>query len=486
MNSRPRLFPLALCALIFASAQSRAQTIRPGANARGTNRATTGTATRGAGAASANSATTGPRQYRSNTLLGDAQIEIDPETRSLVIVTDEDTHREMVNVIRSLDRPKPQVLIKVVFLQVTYSKGYDVGLEANYIINQSSARTATPAGTTTTNAVVAETGTNAAGGTTTTTTTTNSALTNAAAAAVAAGATKLLSAGSNFGLASVTDGTFVRLLTDDWSATLRALSTRGKVEILSRPSIMARNNQEAVIVVGEEIPFVTNSRVTDLGQTINTIQYDNIGIILRVTPFITSNNMVEMIVAPEISSRSSETVPISTTVSVPVIQKRSAEAGVVTPNGATAVIGGLMQTQRLETIRKIPLLGDIPILGIPFRRTIKDDVKQELLIFLTPTIVQDPSTVEELTTHEVENTELVRKAFSEKEFEKFFDSAPHTETTVEETVLTDKEVRAPEVRRALPITTKTETRSNTSTTLTKPGAKVAPAAAPALFKPAAR
>lgn len=241
-----------------------------------------------------------------------------------------------------------------------------------------------------------------------------------------------------------------------------------------------------MIVVGEEIPFVVNSRITEDGQTINTIQYDNIGIILRVTPFITSNNMVEMIVAPEISSRSTEQVPISTTVSVPVIQKRSAETVVVTPNGATAVIGGLMQTQRLESVRKIPLLGDIPILGIPFRRTIKDDVKQELLIFLTPTIVNDPNRVEDLTSHEVENTELVRKAFTEKEFEKFFDSAPRSETTVEETVLADKEVREPEVRRATAVTTTSETKiNNTTTTLTKPGSKTPAAPPPTIRKSAA-
>ena len=174
------------------------------------------------------------------------------------------------------------------------------------------------------------------------------------------------------------------MLTDDWSATLRALSTRGKVEVLSRPSIMARNNQEAVIVVGSEVPFITNSRTDALGNLTNTITYDNVGIILRVTPFITSEGTVEMIVAPEISSLTAQTVPISSTVSAPVIAKRSAETVVVTPNGQTVVIGGLMETQRIENIRKIPLLGDIPGLGAAFRRTIKSDVKKELMIFLTP------------------------------------------------------------------------------------------------------
>ena len=94
---------------------------------------------------------------------------------------------------------------------------------------------------------------------------------------------------------------------------------------------------------------------------------------------------------------------------------------VVTPNGSTAVIGGLMQTQRVTNVDKIPILGDIPGLGMLFRHTVRNDVKTELMIFLTPTIVFNPNTVGDLTGKELQNTELVEKAFSEKEFEKFFD-----------------------------------------------------------------
>jgi general secretion pathway protein D len=203
--------------------------------------------------------------------------------------------------------------------------------------------------------------------------------------------------------------------------TLHALASKGKVEILSRPSIMARNNQEAVIVVGQEVPFITNSRITDDGQTINTVTYDNVGIILRVTPFITSEGTVEMIVAPEISSLTDQTVPISNTVGAPVIAKRSAETVVVTPDAKTVVIGGLMETQRVESVQKVPLLGDIPLLGAAFRRTIKNDVKRELMIFLTPFIVNKPSGLEHLTSAEVKKTQLMRKAFTPEEYDRYLD-----------------------------------------------------------------
>jgi len=202
----------------------------------------------------------------------------------------------------------------------------------------------------------------------------------------------------------------------DWNVTLRLLAERGKLEVLSRPSILARNNQEAVIVVGQEIPLITNSRITDQGATINTVQYSEIGIILRVTPFITSEGMVEMIVAPEISTLTDETIPISVdnqgnSVGSPVIAKRSAETVVVTANGQTVVIGGLMETVKTEVIRKVPVLGDVPLLGLAFRRTVRDDQKKELVIFLTPHIVNTPEELGQLSRRETDRLELAPVAF---------------------------------------------------------------------------
>jgi general secretion pathway protein D len=320
------------------------------------------------GALGTTSLSTEPRQYRSSTMLGDAMIEIDPETRSLIIITDDATHEEIGRVIRNLDRPKPQVLIKVLFLEVTHNRGLDLGVEGSYTYSHSGINEG--------------------------------------------------SVSTVWGLAQQMDGGFWRVFADDWQATLRAIAQQGKLEVLSRPSILARNNQEAIIVVGEEIPFITNSRVTDAGQTINTIQYAEIGIILRVTPFITSQDMVEMIVAPEISTLTDRTIPISETVSSPIIAKRSAETVVVTPNGKTVVIGGLMETQKTESIRKVPVLGDIPLLKFAFRRTIRDESKKELLIFLTPYIVNDPHDLETLSRREVGNTSLAPRAFSPEMMER--------------------------------------------------------------------
>jgi general secretion pathway protein D len=290
--------------------------------------------------------TGGDRQYQNSTMLGDATITSNAETRRLIIVTDDETNENIKQVIESLDRPKPQVLINVVFLQVTHNKDLDLGTEFS--------RTGTELGNNLTST-----------------------------------ATTLFGAPQT--------GGFYNLVNTDINATISALSKVGKTEILSRPSILARSSQQATIMVGQEVPFITNSRISDTGQTTNTVQYQDIGIILRVTPFITSEGLVEMIVTPEISALSDRTVAISDTVNTPVIDKRSADTVVVTPSDRTVVIGGLISNQTTNTDSKVPLLGDIPLLGHAFKRTIKQNTKTELLIFLTPHVVQHPDDLSKLT-----------------------------------------------------------------------------------------
>ncbi len=314
----------------------------------------------------------GLREYKNNTMVGDALFSSDPETRKLIVITDDETAAHISQVITNLDRPKPQVLIKVVFVEVTRRDGSDVGVEAKFTHKVTDTKTG--------------------------------------------------EASSLFGgLASQTSGGFYKLLSDDLEVTLRAISEAGKTEVLSRPSILTRNNQQAIITVGQRLPFITNSRITDNGQTINTIEYEDIGIILRVTPFITSDGLVEMIVAPEISALTDKTVPIGNNANAPVIAKRSAETVVVTADGKTVVIGGLMENNKTESTQKVPILGDIPILGMAFKRKIKENTKTELIIFLTPYVVQQPSQLAGMTKSETDKAELTPKAFSDKDLDKFLD-----------------------------------------------------------------
>ncbi len=307
--------------------------------------------------------------------LGEAQVEVDPETGALIIITDDETNERIQRVIESLDEPVHQVLIKVLFLEVTHNNDLDIGAEF----------TLTKEHTDDSGTVDMQ---------------------------------KIYS--SIFGVASLTDGAKFALLKDDLELTVRALAEVGKLEVLSRPSIMVKNNEEATITVGNEVPRITNSRVTDDGQTINTVEYEDIGIILDATPRISPDGRrVEMTLAPEISTMSGDTVKISDTIDAPVYAKRSAETCVVVPSGKTVVIGGLMDNQETETTDKVPLLGDIWLIGSLFKRTVKSKAKTELLIFVTPQVVATDEDMQTITDHEYSSTDVTRRSIQQKELDRF-------------------------------------------------------------------
>lgn len=336
------------------------------------------------------------RQYNAAGTVGNATISVDPETRQLIVITDSETSGQISNVVASLDRPKPQVLIKVVFVEVTHTDGSDIGVEGGF--------TGTDNGVTGNGANVF-----GLGGL-------NQIATNIQKNALGQPVQSFIPTPPGAGL--------YQILGQDYQVTLRAIAQSGKAKILSRPSVLARNNQPATILVGQSVPLITAVRYDTFGNAINSVQYTDVGIILRVTPFITSDGLVEMILSPEISTVSqTESVTISTGVQAPVIDKRSADTVVVTPDSQTVVIGGLIANLKTETINKIPVLGDLPLLGFAFRSKQQKDVKTELLIFLTPHIVAVPTQLAGLTAAEKEKTG-VTKTLNERELNQFLDELP--------------------------------------------------------------
>lgn len=348
--------------------------------------------------------TTTANQYNPNGGVGSATISVDPDTRNITVIADDETMKYIADVIKSLDRPRPQVLIKVVFLEVQHNNTSDIGFEGGWGNKISGSATG---------AFVNSFGLSGIGASITSNTPVNmfgqpvssfqqlSPFTGGAGAAL------------------------YQILGKDFQATLRAIAQAGKATLLSRPSIMARDSQPASIVVGQSVPLITSVRYDTFGNAINSVTYTDIGIILKVTPYITADGLVQMIVAPETSAiNPTTTVPISTGVSAPVIDTRSADTVVVTPDGQTVVIGGLMRNDRADDERKIPFLGDIPFLGNIFKRKIKSDVKNELLIFLTPYIVNAPKDLASLTEAERARRLTPPTSQSEKELDQFLDKIP--------------------------------------------------------------
>jgi general secretion pathway protein D len=346
--------------------------------------------------------------YPGNSEVGDAVISIDPETRSLIVIADEKTRQYISQVVSNLDRPKPQVLIKVVFMEITHNNTSDIGIEGGWGRNIGNSMTGAVSH------AFGMSGISSAAGS-------NAPLANVFGQPVTSFAPVPPGAG------------LYQIFAQDYQVTLRAIATAGKAKVLSKPSIIARNNQPATITVGQSVPLITSVRFDNFGNAINSVSYTDVGIILRVTPFITTDGMVEMIVSPETSDLvqdRSQWVPLSSgsagAVSAPLINSRSADTVVVTPDGQTVIIGGLMQDSKAEAENKIPLLGDIPLLGNLFKRKTKNDAKTELLIFLTPHIIYAPTEMASIAAREQEKTS-VKKTFTEEELNRFLENVPSKE-----------------------------------------------------------
>ena len=361
-------------------------------------------------------------QYPNNQV-GDAVISIDPETRSLIVIADDETSQYISQVVSNLDRPKPQVLIKVVFLEVTRTDSLDIGIEGTFGKDIGN------------NGITSAYLTNFAAIPTTTSSGFGSNF-NSGFSIFPTNLTPLtrgVSAINSFGLASSGGPAgLYQIFSQDYTATIRAIATAGKAKVMSRPSVVARNNQPATITVGQSVPLITNVRFDTFGNAINSVTYQSVGIILRVTPFITAEGLVEMILAPETSELvqdRTQWVPISSgpggQVSAPLINSRSADTVVVTPDAQTVIIGGLMQNGKAESVTKIPYLGDIPLLGNLFKHKITTDAKTELIIFLTPYIIHTPTELASISDREREKSDAT-KALTERELNKFLDTLPVT------------------------------------------------------------
>jgi general secretion pathway protein D len=185
-----------------------------------------------------------------------------------------------------------------------------------------------------------------------------------------------------------------------YQATLNLFASQGKLKVLATPRILVLDNQTANINVGQSVPRITNTQISSIsGTAINSVTYTNVGVILNVTPHIHPDGLVTMVVAPEISDVASaaESVPLGNGVSSPTFDLNSAQTTVAVRNGTTVTIGGMIHDSYDDTVTKIPILGDIPLIGSLFSNTSRDITKRELMIFLTPYVVFTETELEEIT-----------------------------------------------------------------------------------------
>ncbi|MCK5876206.1 MAG: type II secretion system secretin GspD [Candidatus Marithrix sp.] len=190
--------------------------------------------------------------------------------------------------------------------------------------------------------------------------------------------------GSSLGIGTFTDSGLL-----NFGLLLQALDADTDTNVLSTPSLLTLDNQEAEIVVGQNVPFVTgqytnSGSANNVGNPFQTIQREDVGIKLKVRPQINEGNTVKLEIEQEVSS-----ISRSSSASDIVTNKRNIKTTVIVEDNNMIVLGGLIDEELQQTIKKVPGLGDMPIIGGLFRSKSTKKVKRNLMVFLRPTIVRD-------------------------------------------------------------------------------------------------
>lgn len=187
------------------------------------------------------------------------------------------------------------------------------------------------------------------------------------------------------------DGAIIGIGTRSFGALITALSANSKSNLLSTPSLLTLDNQEAEILVGQNVPFQTGAYTTDAAGATNpftTIEREDIGVTLRVVPHINEGATLRLEIEQEISSIAPTASLTAQAVDL-VTNKRSIKSTILAEDGQVIVLGGLIQDDITRTDSKVPLLGDIPFLGALFRSTQETQIKRNLMVFLRPTVIRD-------------------------------------------------------------------------------------------------
>lgn len=188
------------------------------------------------------------------------------------------------------------------------------------------------------------------------------------------------------------NGLLVGVIKDGWGAVVQAVSTDTNSNILATPHLTTMDNEEAFFIVGQEVPIITGSTSSsNNANPFQTVDRKEVGIKLKVTPQINEGDAVQLLIEQEVSSVSGATsVDIS-------INKREIKTTVIVDDGGTIVLGGLIDEDVQESVSKVPLLGDIPVLGNLFKSTSSSKRKRNLMVFIRPTIIRDGVTMNSIS-----------------------------------------------------------------------------------------
>jgi len=368
----------------LAAAQSTTQSgglSGGGASAASTVPAATTTGTSGT-ASGASSAATAPTTPAAGVQTG-GQIQADPATNALIITAPEPQYRQIRAVIDRLDTRRAQVYIEGLIAQVNDDKAAQFGIQWQAPLNSTNSNT------------VGVIGTNFSLGGSTSPPITSLATQNGTVGSV------LPAGGINIGTVSKLAGSLVL------TSIANFLQSNDAGNVLSTPNLLTLDNEEAKIVVGQNVPFVTGS-YTNTGTTngsvspFQTIERKDVGLTLRVRPQISENGTIRMQIFQEVSSVVASSINSTQGITT---DKSSIETSVLVQDGQIVVLGGLLKDTYSDAEQKVPGLGDVPIVGNLFKSTTRSRQKQNLMVFLRPVVLRDASATEMLS---MDRYELMR------------------------------------------------------------------------------
>ncbi|MEQ1683820.1 MAG: type II secretion system secretin GspD [Burkholderiaceae bacterium] len=295
-------------------------------------------------------------------------VQADPATNALIITAPEPMYKQLRVLIDQLDSRRAQVYIESMIVEVSGDDAANFGLQWQGLLGKNGDS----------NGLVA--GTNFG--------TKGNLLSIDAAQAGGSAASISLGEGLNVGWITKIAGTY------GLAAIANILQSRANTNIVSTPNLITLDNEEAKIIVGSNVPFITG-QFTNTGTAttspFQTIERKDVGITLRIKPQIGEGGTVRMVIFQESSSLSTAVAP-GTSNAGPSTNKRSIESTVVVDDGQILVLGGLIEDKYTDNRSKIPLLGDIPYLGALFRNDTRSKTRTNLMVFLRPIIMRDAAT----------------------------------------------------------------------------------------------
>jgi general secretion pathway protein D len=312
----------------------------------------------------------------------DVSIDAHEDSNALVITAEPDMMRSLEEVVRQLDIRRAQVQVEAIIVEVFEGDGTTLGVQW---VSESGGGTqfsngVIPVGSLAVALKEAEDDTD------------TEAYVTDEGAVVEVTTTDEGDYTSLASLLGSANGLIAGIIDNGWGAVVQAVSTDTNSNVLATPHLTTMDNEEAYFIVGQEVPIITGTSTgSNNSNPFQTVDRQEVGIKLKVTPQINEGDAVQLLIEQEVSSVSGATsVDIS-------INKREIKTTVIVDDGGTIVLGGLIDEDVQESVSKVPLLGDIPIIGNLFKSTSTSKRKRNLMVFLKPTIVRDGATMNSIS-----------------------------------------------------------------------------------------